>query len=50
MKNLFFTEKENNFKVTVNKKPSQAGIDPMNLLVDLVGDDNLVRIDSEAEK
>jgi aminopeptidase N len=41
------TKKENTFKLIVNKKPSQAGIDPLNLLVDLVGDDNLIRIESE---
>ena len=31
--------------VNVNEKPFQAGIDPRNLLVDLVGDDNLKKVD-----
>ncbi len=46
-KKFHITKPDNHFTIEVDKKPAQAGIDPLNLLVDLVGDDNLVRVETE---
>lgn len=40
-KRVRITKKENTFTFTVNKKPSEAGIDPYNYLIDRVPDDNI---------
>ncbi len=38
------TKKETTFNLTLNTKPWEAGIDPINKMVDIVGDDNLSKV------
>lgn len=47
-KKHYIRNEKSSFVVTVKGKPYEAGIDPVNLLVDVVGEDNLVKI-SEPE-
>ncbi|OQA07498.1 MAG: hypothetical protein BWY67_01713 [Bacteroidetes bacterium ADurb.Bin397] len=35
---------KNTYSVIVDEKPYEAGIDPINLMIDLVGEDNIVKI------
>jgi len=41
------TRTENTIKLIVDKKPFEAGLDPMNLMVDVVSDDNIKEVESE---
>ena len=47
-KKHYIRDEKSTFVVTVHGKPFEAGIDPVNLLVDVVGEDNLVKV-SEPE-
>jgi ABC-type transport system involved in multi-copper enzyme maturation permease subunit len=41
------SQAENTITLVTDRKPDQAGIDPMNLMVDLVGDDNIKKVDED---
>ena len=43
------TQRENEFSIIVDEKPTQAGIDPNALLIDRVPDDNLKKVTPEVE-
>ena len=38
------TEEQNTFEIVVNEKPTRAGIDPYNKLVDRIADDNMIDV------
>lgn len=44
-KKHYISGKENTITLVLNEKPFEAGIDPMNLMVDLIGDDNLIKVE-----
>ncbi len=44
-KKHFISKKETEIVLILDNKPWEAGIDPMNILVDLIGDDNLKNIE-----
>jgi ABC-2 type transport system permease protein len=38
------TRERNTFEITVDEKPTRAGIDPYNKLVDRIADDNMISV------
>ena len=47
MKRMKITQKDNTFTFTLNEKPSQAGIDPYNYLIDRMPEDNLKTVNND---
>jgi hypothetical protein len=45
MRRETFTQEEQTFKVVVDQRPTRAGIDPYNKLIDRIADDNLIDVD-----